>query len=258
MLLAIDVGNTHVVLGLYRGDELVSSWRLQSEASRTVDEFSLAVLSVLQNDSWAKEDIKNIVLSCVVPALSRVFVKLSRKYFGKEPLIVGPGLKTGMRISVDDPRTVGADRIVNAIAAKELYGAPVIVVDFGTATTFDVVGASGAYEGGVIAPGLVISAEALSSRAAQLPSIELSYPDRLIGKNTRDSMLSGIVYGYVGLVDGILKRIKAELGVATPVIATGGLAHLIVEGSDEMEEVSKELTLRGLRLIAEMNTNAPG
>ena len=253
MLIAIDVGNTHTIIGLYEKTELRASWRLQSLTERTVDEYALEILTLLKNAGYEVENIKQVIMSCVVPALARVFSKFCRKYFSLTPLIVGPGTKTGMRIIYDDPRSVGADRIVNAVAAKELRGAPVVVVDFGTATTFDVVNAAGDYEGGVIAPGVLISAQALFERAAMLPNIELTRPSAIVGKNTRDSMLSGIVFGYASLVDGLLERIENDLDRKIPVLATGGLARVIAEESTRIDEVVGDLTLRGLQLIAEKN-----
>ena len=227
MLLAIDIGNTHIVLGLYDGEKLAAHWRLQSDVHRTVDEYSLQIHSLLDGASFSKSDIKSVIISCVVPELARVFNKLSAKYLAVDPLSVGPGIKTGIEVHTDDPRSVGADRIVNSIAAKELHGFPAVVVDFGTATTFDVIGKEGNYEGGLISPGLLISAEALAERAAKLQNIELRAPKVFIGKNTQDSMLSGIVFGYVSLVEGIVGRLKETVGNQTKVIATGGLATLI-------------------------------
>ncbi len=255
MLLAIDIGNTHVVLGVYRGEELIGSWRLQSDQLRSVDEYAMSMLQMLEHSGVGAKDISTVIIGCVVPTLLRVFTKLSRKYFEQEPLIVGPGLKTGMEIECDDPRTVGADRVVNAVAGKALYGAPCVIVDFGTATTFDVVSSAGVYEGGVISPGILIAAEALYTKAALLPSVELSRPNKVIGKNTRDSMLSGMFFGYVSLVDGILERIIAELGAKKPsVVATGGLARGIAPESQLIEHVESELTLRGLQIVAALNS----
>lgn len=253
MLLAIDVGNTHVVLGLFEGSELAASFRLQSDSSRTVDEYAIDILTLLQAAGFTPKEISQIVLCCVVPTLTRVFTKLAVKYCDLQPLVVGPGVRTGMQVHYDDPRSVGADRIVNALAAKTLYGAPTIIVDFGTATTFDIVGAGGAYEGGLISPGLLISANALFEKAAKLSSIELRRPSALVGKNTGDSMLAGIVYGYVGLVDGILARLLEELSEEVTVVATGGLASMIAEESRYIEEVIPDLTLTGLRLIGDLN-----
>lgn len=251
MLLAIDVGNTNIVLGLYAGKELRASWRLQTDDKRTVDEYAIEVLALLQSSSASASSVKRMIISCVVPPLLRVFSKLAQKYFSVEPLVVGPGIKTGMLIHVDDPRSVGADRIVNAVAARELFGAPVIVVDFGTATTFDIVSAAGAYEGGIIAPGLLISAEALFERAAMLPTIQLRNPKRLIGKNTQDSMLSGIMFGYASMVDGLIERVTDELKAKPKIVATGGFARLVSEQSRFIDEVVSDLTLQGLRILAD-------
>ena len=254
MLLAIDIGNTNVVLGIYRDEELLHSFRLNSDTKRTVDEFGLQVISLLDHQGIGRESIEQIAMSCVVPALSRVFVKLARKYFQKEALVVGPGVKTGIAVNMDDPRSVGSDRVVNALAARQRFGAPCIVVDFGTATTFDVVGRSGAYEGGVIAPGLLISAEALFERAALLTRIEIVPPKATVGKNTKDAMLSGIFFGYVALVDGLIARLKEEIGGEAFVVATGGLAQSVAEESRCIQEVVPELTLEGLKLIAAYNS----
>lgn len=253
MLMAVDIGNTHVVIGLYEGEQLLHSWRLRSDRDRTVDEYALEVLALLESAKCRPEMIARIILCCVVPALTRVFVKLGQKYFNHEPFVVGPDTHTGISILYDDPRAVGADRIVNAVAGKKIFGAPVIIVDLGTATTFDVVDENGAYQGGIIAPGVLISAEALFSRAALLPSIEVIRPNQLIGKNTRDSMLSGIVYGYSALVEGLLERLKAEMTAKPRIIATGGLARIIFEETQSIDEIVPDLTLRGLQLLSEMN-----
>lgn len=263
MLLVIDVGNTHVVIGLYRDSELAGSWRLQSDRNRTVDEYALEVLSLLGTRNAEirarrgiqASDITNVVICSVVPPLTRVFTKLSQKYFSHTPLIVGPGIRTDLALEVDDPKTLGADRIVNAVAAKKLYGTPAIVIDFGTATTFDVLNRAGVYEGGIIAPGVVISAEALSERAALLPRIELREPNVLIGKNTHDAMLSGIYFGYLSLVSGIIERLRSKLGKDVIVVATGGLASVFAEDLGFVTHVVPDLTLRGLQIIAELNAN---
>lgn len=253
MLLAIDIGNTHVVAGVYRRKELIANFRLESDEQRTVDEYAQLVLGILGHNKCTATDVGQVIISCVVPSLTRVFTKLSQKYFDIEPLIVGPGLKTGIVIACDDPRTVGPDRIVNAVAVRHEVSLPAVVIDFGTATTFDVVSKKGSYEGGLIAPGLVISAQALFERAALLPSIELRRPQCLVGKNTVDSMLSGIIFGYVGLVDGIIERLEKELGELPSIVATGGLAQMVAGESRYIKKVLPELTLTGLRLIAEMN-----
>ena len=253
MLLAIDIGNTHTVLGLFAGDELRHSFRLQTDSKRTVDEYALEVVALLQLSKIDVKAIERVIIACVVPALTRVFTKLSQKYLGKLPHVVSARSRTDMEIRIDSPDTVGADRIVNAVAAKKRYGAPCVVVDFGTATTFDVVSKEGAYEGGIIAPGLMISAEALFSRAALLPNIELAKPKSLIGKNTRDAMLSGIVIGYVSLVDGIIERLKGEVGQDLKIVATGGLATMVAQESKTVQTVASDLTLLGLKDLAELN-----
>ena len=256
MILAIDIGNTHVVIGLFARTELKASWRLQSDRLRTVDEYALELLALLGSSQRKAKDITQVVICSVVPPLTRVFTKLASKYFSINPHVVHATDDLGIAIRVDDPRTVGPDRVVNALATKVLFGAPAIVVDFGTATTFDILSKDGAYEGGLISPGLVISASALFDRAAMLPNIELRRPSKLIGKNTVDAMMSGIIYGYVGLVDGILNRLLAAVGKETTIIATGGLASLIADESDHISQVVPELTLSGLRLIAERHAES--
>lgn len=251
MLLAIDVGNTHTVLGVYQGERLGWNWRLESDRRRTVDEFALQIMALFEHEKLEITAIDTVVLSCVVPPLSRVFTKLSQKYFGLDAVVTGHDRICGMKVLVDEPSRVGSDRLVNAFAARELYGAPVIVVDFGTATTFDIVSTSGAYEGGVIAPGLLISAEALFEKAAMLPNIQLLRPGRVLGKNTHDAMRSGIFFGYVALVDGLVERLFDELNMRPRVIATGGFSWAIAEESRYIEEVAPNLTLDGLRIIGE-------
>ena len=254
MLLAIDIGNTHLVLGVFEHENRKGSWRLRTEQESTVDELALQVLTLLRQDGYEPRDISQIIISCVVPPLLRVTTKLAEKYFSISPIVIGPGIKTGMEIAVDDPRSVGADRIVNAVAAKQLYGAPAIVVDFGTATTFDVVDERGAYAGGVIAPGLMISANALFERASQLPRIEIREPAHVIGKNTLDAMRSGLYFGYASLVDGLIERIQNDMGLEPNVIATGGLSRVIAAECSHIDEVVPDLTLQGLQIIAKMNS----
>ncbi|HXT51115.1 MAG TPA: type III pantothenate kinase [Thermoanaerobaculia bacterium] len=253
LLVLIDVGNTNTVLGVYRGDELVESFRLSTDAERTADEYGALLLPLFARAGLAPESAEAVVVSSVVPPLNAVFERLARRFFGREALFVEPGVKTGMPIRYDNPAEVGADRIVNALAARELFGAPVVVVDFGTATTFDVVNAAGEYTGGIICPGIGISAEALFAHASRLYRVDIRRPSRLVGKNTAGAMQSGLYFGYVGLVDGILARLAGELPDLRAVIATGGLAELIAEGSERITHVEPQLTLIGLKLVHERN-----
>jgi type III pantothenate kinase len=249
MLLVIDIGNTNTVLGLYREETLLHSWRLTSDKARTSDEYAILVHELFRLSDLALTDVKDVIISCVVPPMLRTMEELCQRYFNFKPYIVGPGVKTGMPIHYDNPREVGADRIVNAVAAFEKYRRALIIVDFGTATTFDFISAKGEYQGGAIAPGLGIAAEALFERASKLPRVELSRPPQVIAKNTVNSMQSGIFYGYVGLVDGIVGRMRQEAREEALVVATGGLAVLIAQDSQTIEEVEPSLTLEGLRII---------
>jgi type III pantothenate kinase len=253
MLLVIDIGNTNVVLGLMRGLDVVHTFRLSS-VDRTTDELGVLLLQLLAHHSVEVPSIQGAILSSVVPSQVYTFEKACRRYLGVTPLIVGRGIKTGMRIRVDNPREVGADRIVNAVAAVQRWGAPVIVVDFGTATTFDCVNADAEYVGGAISPGFRISEEALVSRTARLPRVEIAKPPAAIGTNTVHAMQSGLLYGYVGLVDGLARRIRAELDPRALLVATGGLSTLLGEHSEVITEVDPHLTLRGLALLHERNT----
>lgn len=253
MLLVIDVGNTHTVLGMYRGDRLVRDWRITTDKFRTVDEYAMLIHELFRLSDIHFSDIRDVIISCVVPSMLNTLESLCRGYFNRQPYVVGPGIKTGMPIQYDNPREVGADRIVNAVAAFEKYRRSLIVVDFGTATTFDFVSARGEYQGGAIAPGLNISAEALFERASKLPRVEFVRPPQIIAKNTVNSMQAGIFYGYVGLVDGIVTRMKQESRQAPTVVATGGLAELIAPASQSIDEVAPSLTLEGLRIIYSRN-----
>lgn len=249
----MDVGNTNIVLGIYRGKELLHHWRLSTNRSATVDEYGMSIYNLFQYAQLRLEQVEGVIISSVVPPLMRTLEQLCRQYIGKAPLVVGPGIKTGLNIRYENPREVGADRIVNSVAAIEKYGTPLIVVDFGTATTFDYIDEEGSYLGGAIVPGIGISTEALYQRAAKLPRIELVKPRSVIGRNPVTSMQAGIIYGYAGQVDGIVKRIRSEFGVNPKVIATGGLADLISSESEAIHAVDPLLTLEGLRLVYDRN-----
>ncbi|MFQ5917892.1 MAG: type III pantothenate kinase, partial [Candidatus Binatia bacterium] len=249
MLLAIDVGNSNIVLGVYEGKKLLTHWRLLTQAERTADEYGVMITHLATSRGISCGDIDAIIASCVVPPMLSTIQELSRNFFGIGPLMVGPGVKTGMPILYDSPKDVGTDRIVNSVAAYEKYHDTCIVIDFGTATTFDFISKKGEYLGGSIAPGLLISVEALFQRASKLPRVEVSKPKEVVGKNTVNSIQSGIFYGYVGLVDGIVKRIQKENRVRARIVATGGLAPLIATESSVIEEVDELLTLDGLRII---------
>ncbi len=248
-LLVVDVGNTNIVLGIYSGAQLVTSWRLATARDRTADEYGIVARQLIR--SVFAEPLDGAIVASVVPPLNGVIAEMISKYFNVDALFVEPGIKTGLSIQTENPLEVGADRIVNAVAAFDLFGGPTVVVDFGTATTFDLVSAAGEYRGGVIAPGLTISSEALFARAARLPRVDIKRPANLIGTNTVSSMQSGIYFGYLGLVDGILSRMKQEIPGLRRVVATGGLASLLVGESEYIDEVDPELTLKGLKLIYE-------
>jgi type III pantothenate kinase len=249
MLLVIDVGNTNTVLGLYDGEALVHDWRVRTVIDHTVDEYGMLILNLLKNCRISPKTVKDIIISCVVPPMLNILEPICQKYFGIVPLIVGPGVKTGMPIFYDNPREVGADRIVNAVAAYEKYRRELIIVDFGTATTFDYISPQGEYMGGCIAPGIMISSEALFERAAKLPRVELSTPRTIITKDTVSGMQAGIMYGYAALVDGIVERMKTETVSVPLVVATGGLANVIAREAKHIDVVDERLTLEGLRII---------
>jgi len=252
-LIVIDVGNTNTVIGTYRGDKLVDHFRLATVDERTEDEYCALILPLLDHAGHEPAVADRVIISSVVPTLNETMERLSRKLFSCEPLFVAPGVRTGLPIRSENPAEVGADRIVNAVAAIEHYGAPVIVVDFGTATTFDVVNEAGEYVGGVIAPGVAISAEALFTHASRLYRVDVRRPDDVVGRTTAGAMQSGIYFGSIGLVDGLLERIKGEMAGTPKVVATGGQAGLIAEGARGIDEVDTLLTLAGLKLIDERN-----
>ena len=252
MLLAIDIGNTNITLGVFDGDALSATWRLSTERSKTSDEYSATLMQMLQLRDMAAQQIDAVALCSVVPPLTPTFVDLCKTHFGVEPLVVGAGTKTGVRILYDNPRDVGADRIVDAAAALRLYGGPVIVVDIGTATVFDAVTDNGDYLGGAIAPGMVIASDALFSSTSQLRRVELVAPATAIGRNTIHAIQSGVVLGYADLVRGMVARFDAELGGGAKVVATGGLAHIVEVEAGVFDDINPDLTLMGLMLIQDM------
>jgi type III pantothenate kinase len=257
MLLTIDVGNTNTVLGVFQGADLTAQWRLTTAPTQTVDEYGILTLNLFTLWKLEPATIDGIIISSVVPPLNPTLAEMSQRYFHLKALFVEPGIKTGMPVHYDNPQEVGADRIVNGVAAFEKYGGPCIVVDFGTAVTFDAISARGEYLGGVIAPGIGIASEALFTRAARLPRVEIRDPGKIIGTNTVGSMQSGLYYGSVDLVDGILTRMKEALGEKTKIVATGGQAALVARGSRYIETIDEYLTLDGLRILWDRNA-VPG
>jgi type III pantothenate kinase len=251
MLLAIDIGNTDTTLGVFDGEELSYTWHMATGFRRMADEYAVLLISLLRQQNISPPDIKTVVMCSVVPPLVSTLTDLFKRYFHVTPMVIGAGIKTKVRIRMDNPREVGADRIVNAVAAHHLYSGAVIVIDLGTATTFDVISSEGDYLGGAIAPGVMSAAEALFTRAAMLPRVELARPKNAIGTNT--AMQSGILFGYVGLIEGMVARLRKELGEEAKVVATGGLARLIAQETKVISEVNPSLTLEGLRLVYLMN-----
>lgn len=249
MIFVFDVGNTNIVLGVYDGIELKFHWRIETNRQKTEDEYGMIIKQLFANEGLTTKDITGIIISSVVPPIMYSLEQMCKKYFSITPMVIGPGIKTGLNIKYDNPKEVGADRIVNAVAAIEYYGSPLIIVDFGTATTYCFINEEKQYMGGAIAPGIGISTEALYTRASKLPRIEIVKPKAVVGKNTVSAMQSGIVYGYVGQVEGIVNRMKQQAKSTPTVIATGGLAPLIAKESTVVDVVDPFLTLKGLKMI---------
>ena len=258
MLLAIDIGNTNIALGVFDGSKLLQHWRLGTYQHSTSDECAITLRSLLELGRVPVREIEDAIISCVVPSLLPIFERTCTKLLDCRALVVGPGIRTGMPIRVDNPREVGADRIVNAVAAYELLGGPAISIDFGTATSFDCISGEGAFIGGAIFPGMLIALDALVSRASKLSSVEIVRPPTVIGRNTVHNLQSGMLFGYAGLVENLVRRMREELGGEARVLATGGLAHLIASEAECIERVEPFLTLEGLRLIFERNRDSHG
>lgn len=258
MLLVIDVGNTNTVLGIFKEDRLVEHWRLTTSRTRTTDEYGILLKTLFDMSEVGMTEVTGCIIACVVPPMLPMYEEMVKRYFKMQPLVIGPGVRTGMPILYENPREVGADRIVNAVAAFEVFKGACIVVDFGTAITFDAISAKGEYLGGSICPGIAISADALYTHASRLPRVEMRLPERVVGRNTVASIQSGLVFGYTSLVDGMVRRIVEEYGAPMNVIATGGLARVIADSSETIEAVDDDLTLTGLRLLYERNTRTGG
>ncbi len=254
MILAVDIGNSNIVIGVYDDDKLVGSWRMVTRSEKTSDEYGIFILNLIELSSIDKNEIKSAIVSSVVPNVMHSFENALRKYFNIEPIIVGPGIKTGITISTDNPREVGADRIVGLVAAYHMFGGPLIVIDFGTATTYDVVSEKGEFKYGITSPGIQITAEALWQRTAQLPSVEIKKPDSILAKNTVTSIQAGLVYGYIGQVEYIIKKIKEEMNIENmKVVATGGLGRIIYDETSMIDVYDPELLFKGLKIIHDKN-----
>ena len=253
MLISVDVGNTAVSVGAFKGQRLCATWRLSPEVNRTADEYSLLMLGMMEQARIAATDVDAAVIGSVVHGLDATFDEVCRQCFNVQPLVAGTGAKTGLRVRYDPPREVGVDRVADAVAAIRLYGAPLIIVDLGTATVFDAINSDGDYLGGAIAPGLTLGAEALFQKAAKLYRVEIERPENAVGRNTVTALQSGLIYGHICLIEGMVARFKAELGMEATVVATGGHGKLIASESEVIDEVNEELTLVGLRMIYELN-----
>ncbi len=253
MLLAFDIGNTNVTIGVFDGEQLRATWRMATDVHKMADEYAALLMNMLPHENIGTKDITDICICNVVPPLTTTFLELSQRYFNITPVVVGVGVKSGVKIRMDNPKEVGADRIADAAAAHHLYGGPLIIIDLGTATTFSVVSKEGDFIGGIIATGIATAAEALYSHTAQLPRVDLVHPKTVIGTNTVSAIQSGVIYGYASLVEGMIARINKELGEKAKVIATGGYSALIAKETKAIDEVNPDLTLVGLRLIYEMN-----
>lgn len=254
MILAVDIGNSNIVIGVYDGDKLVGSWRMVTRSEKTSDEYGIFILNLIELSNIDKTEIKSAIVSSVVPNVMHSFENALRKYFNIEPIIVGPGIKTGITISTDNPREVGADRIVGLVAAYHMFGGPLIVIDFGTATTYDVVSEKGEFKYGITSPGIQITADALWQRTAQLPSVEIKKPDSILAKNTITSIQAGLVYGYIGQVEYIIKKIKEEMKIENmKVVATGGLGRIISDETSMIDVYDPQLLFKGLKIIHDKN-----
>ena len=257
MLLGIDIGNTNVTYGVFEGEKLRATWRTSTDVRRQADEYGAVLLNLMAHEGIPNADLTKAVIASVVPPLTAPFAEMCQRYFQISPLIIGAGTKTGMRILYENPREVGADRVCHAVAANKLYGGPLIIVDFGTATVFDAITKDGDYLGGAICPGVNLAAEALFQRASKLPRVEITQPKQAIGRNTVASMQSGLYYGYVGLVEGLVSRFQKELGGGAKVVATGGLARLVAADTRVFDAINYDLVLIGLRMLHELNEKAP-
>lgn len=254
MLLVMDVGNTNIKVGVFEGDKLINSWRMESKPGRTADEYAVTLLNILERAGLHVRQIEGVVMSSVIPSLNYTLEHMVEYYIRKPMIVAGPGVKSGINVKYENPKEVGADRIVNSLAAHRLYGGPCIVIDFGTATTFNVINEAGEFIGGVICPGIKLSTDALTNNAAKLPRIELIKPERVVGKSTVANMQSGIIYGFIGMVEYLVRKIKTETGFSNAkVIATGGFSELIAEEGHIIDRVDKTLTLTGLRFLYELN-----